>query len=62
MIFFPLRVSIEAGVSQGWHRYIGSDGIAIAQDTFGASAPASVLAKEFGFTVESILERLLARI
>ena len=57
-----IRVSIEAGVSQGWHRYIGSDGIAIAQDTFGASAPASVLAKEFGFTVESILERLLARI
>lgn len=55
-----IRVSIEAGVSQGWHRYIGSDGIAIAQDTFGASAPASVLAKEFGFTVESIIERLLS--
>lgn len=54
------RVSIEAGVSLGWHRFIGLDGIAIAQDSFGASAPASVLAKEFGFTVESILERLLS--
>jgi transketolase len=55
-----VRVSVEAGISQGWHRFIGYDGIAIAQDTFGASAPASVLAKEFGFNVEAILERLLA--
>lgn len=53
------RVAIEAGVSFGWHKYIGLDGIAICQDTFGASAPASALAKEFGFTVDSILERLL---
>ncbi|MBA2727654.1 MAG: transketolase [Parachlamydiaceae bacterium] len=53
------RVSIEAGVDQGWHKYIGMDGIAICMDTFGASAPAGELAKEFGFTVESILERIL---
>lgn len=53
------RVSIEAGSELGWHKYIGSDGIAICMDTFGASAPASDLAKEFGFTVESILERIL---
>ncbi len=53
------RISIEAGVSFGWHKYIGIDGIAICQDTFGASAPASALAKEFGFTVDAILERLL---
>ena len=53
------RVAIEAGVSLGWHKYIGLDGLAICQETFGASAPASVLAKEFGFTVDSILERLL---
>lgn len=53
------RVSIEAGVEQGWHKYIGMDGIAICIDTFGASAPQSMLAKEFGFTVESILERIL---
>ncbi len=54
------RVSIEAGVAQGWYKYIGREGIAISQDGFGASAPASALATEFGFTVESILERVLA--
>lgn len=53
------RVSIEAGVDLGWHKYIGMDGIAICMDTFGASAPQGMLAKEFGFTVESILERIL---
>jgi transketolase len=53
------RVSIEAGVYQGWHKYIGSDGIPICMETFGASAPYKDLQKEFGFTVESILERIL---
>lgn len=53
------RVSIEAGVDMGWYKYIGRDGIAIAMETFGASAPMRDLAREFGFTVESILERIL---
>ena len=53
------RVSIEAGVAQGWHRYIGIDGVAICMEDFGASAPAKELQKAFGFTVESILERIL---
>lgn len=53
------RVSIEAGVDQGWHKYIGSDGIAIAMKGYGASAPLKDLAKEFGFTPESILKRIL---
>ena len=53
------RVSIEAGVSQGWHRYIGRDGIAISVDSFGLSAPIGDLAHEFGFTVDAILSRLL---
>ena len=53
------RVSIEAGVDLGWHKYIGRNGIAICLERFGASAPAGVLAKEFGFTVEDILERIL---
>lgn len=53
------RVSIEAGVSLGWHKYIGMDGIAISMEGYGASAPYRVLAAEFGFTVESILERIL---
>ncbi len=54
------RVAIEAGVDQGWYKYIGSDGLAICMESFGASAPASALAKEFGFTVDDILERILS--
>lgn len=53
------RVSIEAGVSLGWHKYIGIDGIAISQETFGASAPMKELENHFGFNVESILDRIL---
>ncbi|SCA62369.1 Transketolase [Chlamydiales bacterium SCGC AG-110-M15] len=53
------RISVEAGVEMGWHKYVGSDGITIAVDGFGASAPAGILAKEYGFTMESILERIL---
>lgn len=53
------RVSIEAGISQGWHRYIGRTGIAISQEDFGASAPYKALQKAFGFTVEDILDRIL---
>ena len=53
------RVSIEAGVDQGWHKYIGSDGIAICMEGFGASAPYKDIQKAFGFTVDDILERIL---
>lgn len=53
------RVAIEAGVELGWHKYIGRNGVAITQDSFGASAPMRVLAEHFGFTTESILERIL---
>lgn len=53
------RISIEAGVDFGWHKYIGREGLAICMESFGASAPASALKVEFGFTVESILERIL---
>lgn len=53
------RVSIEAGVDLGWHKYIGMHGIPICMDSFGASAPQKELAKEFGFTVESVLDRIL---
>lgn len=53
------RVSIEAGVSFGWHKWIGPLGIAISIETFGESAPISDLAAEFGFTVDAILDRLL---
>jgi transketolase len=54
------RVSIEAATPFGWHKYIGLDGIAIGMETFGESAPIGDLAIEFGFTVDSILDRLLS--
>lgn len=53
------RVSIEAGATVGWYKWIGRDGIAIGIDTFGMSAPLSEIKEEFGFTVDSILARLL---
>lgn len=53
------RVSIEAASDQGWHKYIGRDGIAICVDDFGKSAPMHDLAEEYGFTTDAILERIL---
>jgi transketolase len=53
------RVSIEAGVSFGWQKWVGPEGISICMDRFGESAPIDDLAKEFGFTVDAILNRLL---
>ena len=49
------RVSIEAGVTFGWERWVGEAGASIGLDRFGASAPAGVLFKEFGFTVENVV-------
>lgn len=48
-------VAIEAGVSDTWHRFVGPHGKIIGLDTFGESAPAGVLYKHFGFTVENIV-------
>ena len=48
------RVSIEAGIAQGWHEWIGDCGVAISLEHFGASASASKLFAEFGFTPERI--------
>ena len=47
------RVSMEAGVTMPWYRFVGLDGKALGIDRFGASAPAATLFKEFGFTVEA---------
>ena len=49
------RVSVEAGVSQGWERWVGDYGAIIAVDRFGASAPYKILYKKFGLTVENIV-------
>jgi len=49
------RVAVEAGVSFGWAKYLGSEGRAICLDRFGASAPYKVLAEKFGFTVGNVV-------
>ena len=50
-----LRVSIEAGVAQGWREYVGAEGLIISLDHFGASAGAATLFAEFGFSSEKIV-------
>jgi len=50
------RVAVEAGTSQGWHRYVGLDGAVVAHDGFGASAPFQELLKQFGFTTEHVYQ------
>jgi transketolase len=49
------RISIEAGVKQGWEKYLGEYGESVSIEKFGASAPYSILFKEYGFTVEKIV-------
>lgn len=49
------RVAIEAGVTAFWHKYVGLEGGVVGIDTFGESAPAGVLFKHFGFTVDHVV-------
>ncbi|RMG78681.1 MAG: transketolase [Chloroflexi bacterium] len=49
------RVSIEAGVTLGWERYVGSEGIAIGVNQFGASAPYERIYEEYGLTAERVI-------
>jgi len=51
------RLAVELGVAQGWHRYVGDRGAMLGVDRFGASAPAEVLLREYGFTVERVVAR-----
>ncbi len=50
------RVAVEAGVVNGWEKYLGPKGQFVGMTTYGASAPAGVLMKFFGFTVDNVLE------
>jgi len=52
------RVSIEAGVKQGWEKYLGEYGEAISIEKFGASAPYEIIFKEYGFTKEAIVQKV----
>ena len=50
------RVSVEAGVSLGWERWVGDEGAIVGLDHFGASAPAGTIFEKFGFTVDRVAE------
>jgi len=52
-------LAIEAGVTQGWAKYVGLAGDVIGLDRFGASAPYKVLVEKLGFTPEAVAERAL---
>jgi transketolase len=51
------RVAIEAGITAFWYKYVGLEGAVVGIDTFGESAPAPVLFKHFGFTVENVVAK-----
>jgi len=50
------RLSIEAGSTMGWEKYVGSRGTCIGVNNFGASAPAEILYREYGLTADHILD------
>jgi transketolase len=50
------RLAIEAGVPQGWYKYVGTRGDVIGLDRFGASAPGEVALRELGFNVDNVLK------
>ncbi|MEY2152009.1 transketolase [Rhodanobacter sp. 115] len=54
------RLAVELGVSQGWERYVGPHGDMLGVERFGASAPAEVLLREYGFTVDNVCKRAKA--
>jgi len=54
------RLAVEAGATQGWCRYVGDAGDVIGMDRFGASAPAEVMMKKYGFTVMNVCARARA--
>jgi transketolase len=57
-----LLVAIEAGVSLGWERWVGRDGLVIGLDRYGASAPADALYRHFGLDAESVAARVRLRL
>ena len=53
------RVAVEAAMSTTWFKYVGLDGATVCLDHYGASAPAGLLFKKYGFTVENVVETAL---
>jgi transketolase len=58
----PVNIAIEAGVRQGWDRFIGNNGIFIGMNSFGGSAPANQLYEHFGITAEAAVKAATARL
>jgi transketolase len=54
------RLAVEAGVSQGWQRYVEGEGDILSIDRFGASAPGPEVLRQYGFTAENVCEKALA--
>jgi len=54
----PVRLAVEAGVSQGWHRWVGDHGAILSVDKYGASAPQKVVYEKYGLTVENVVAKV----
>jgi transketolase len=54
-----VRIAVEAGISMGWERYTGSNGVVIGINEFGASAPGNIVMEKFGFTSENIVQKAM---
>ena len=57
-----VRVAVEAGVRQGWDRFIGTEGVFVGMTGFGASAPDKVLYQHFGLTPAAVASAAKARL
>jgi transketolase len=51
------RLAVEAGVSQGWREWVGDEGVILGVDRYGASAPAGKIFEEFGFSIDSVIQK-----
>jgi transketolase len=54
------RLSVEAGVAQGWHRWVGDEGDSVALDRFGASAPGTTVLERLGYNADNVVNRAVA--
>jgi len=54
------RLSVEAGVAQGWERWVGEQGDSLALERFGASAPGGTVMAELGYNVDNVVVRATA--
>ena len=54
------RLSVEAGISQGWDRWVGEEGASMSIERFGASAPGTTVLEHLGYTVDNVVARAVA--